>query len=101
MELDKLNQLLGRELNEVATPVRMARRRAIKTALETDEPGEESSSGKWSFASPQGVKVTELSDDAWQVEFEDKLEKGDFETILKKAKAFSKEDYRRREAKLE
>jgi hypothetical protein len=102
MELGNLFRMLGEELNEALAPqVHMARRRAMKSQLETDKPGTESeSNGQWQYTSSQGIKVTELKDDTWEVEFEGKKEKGDFETILKKAKAASKLHYSRRESKL-
>ena len=95
---------MDKELNEDAdATIKAGRRRMIKSTAQTGrEGGEESQSGgKWQFISQQGIKVTELGPNSYEVEFEGKKEKGDFESTIKKIIAASKLEYSRREAKLE
>ena len=108
MELDVLNELLDSELNEIASQVEKGRRNAIKHAVSTyeDEPGEMSreqggGSGPWTFTSKQGIKVSDLGNNKWEMEFEGQTEKGDYETILKKVIAAVKSHYAKRERKLD
>jgi hypothetical protein len=99
----KLSQLLKRTLHEDASSsVRDARRRTIKTTAQTGREGgaESEVGGKWRFTSQQGIKITELGNNSYEVEFEGKSEKGDFESTIKRIKAASKLEYSRREAKV-
>jgi hypothetical protein len=94
---------LTEALNEDANTVRDARRRLImstaKTGREGGEEGEEN--GNWYFESQQGIKITELGPNSYEVRFEGEKERGDFEETMKRIKAASKKEYARREAKLE
>ncbi len=104
MDFDKLTRSLERKLNEgAADGVRDARRRMIRSTAQTGRGSgtETEKDGKWQFISQQGIKVTELGPNSYEVEFEGKIEKGDFESTIKRIKAASKLEYSRRESKLE
>ena len=105
MELYQINRILESELNEIAPAVEKGRHNVIKHAVSThsDEPSSEreGKNGSWTLTSKQGIKVSDLGNNKWEIEFEGKTESGDYETILKKVIAAVKTHYARRERKLD